>query len=321
MKKKDWDLFKKELNNLIDEILGLPEEDNRLEQWFERYRLNKGIVHYKELDKMVFEEMYGREPQKSEVLKIRYWRCGRHLPINREEMLRLADVLGVTEEEKHIMLTEILLEQGVAAKQNQKDFLNLLAKRYLAFIPEERKRELGIRGQKVDNYLRHIIYADIMDCLWNHEQERNWYRERHDYSRNFASECSRFFNTNEKISRSTMQRLLMIMLIPEINREVMDDALKCLGYAPLATHIKKRSGACADRMFLWILGQFDRYRTGSIENDIEIQKRMLCCLDEQVVQRLNDIKENASVVNKERTRKILQDLRIMKFRSFGKEMK
>lgn len=321
MKKSDWELFEIELNKEIDVILGLPEEQNRLKEYFERYRKAEGIQKYQKLDEEIFKKMYNRVPSKTEVTKIRYWRCGRHLPINRDEMISLGAALNMSEEEIHLILTEVMLEQGLKIKRNQKELLNSLAKRYLALIPPERKKELGIKGQNVDGYLRHILYADIMDCLWNNEMDRSWYREKHDYSRNFASECSRFFQTEDKIGRSTMQRLLLIMLIPEMNREIMDDALISLGYAPLSGKIKKKSGAYTDRLYIWLLSKFEQHRTGDMSKDLEIQKQMMCYLDEQVVRRLMDVKTSSTIFNKNKIVKKLQDLRIMKFRSFGKELK
>lgn len=49
--------------------------------------------------------MLGREPRTgTESLKIRYWRTGRYTPVNREQCLRLAGALELTEEEKRFLI-------------------------------------------------------------------------------------------------------------------------------------------------------------------------------------------------------------------------
>lgn len=75
MKKADWNTYENELEKTIDEILTMDPRKKDLGIYFERFRNKNGIVHYKELDAVVFERMYGRMPEKSEALKIRYWRC------------------------------------------------------------------------------------------------------------------------------------------------------------------------------------------------------------------------------------------------------
>ena len=56
-------------------------------------------------DRLLCERMLGREPRTgTESLKIRYWRTGRYTPVNREQCLRLAGALELTEEEKRFLI-------------------------------------------------------------------------------------------------------------------------------------------------------------------------------------------------------------------------
>lgn len=329
--------FLPELQRELEEILSLPATDNRLGIYFEHFREKKQILRTGDLDTIVFTRMYGRTPQNSEVLKIRYWRCGQHIPKNREEMIRLGSALEVSPEELNTMLTEILLETRLNVQdlsafafpaadfpytpepyRDTSVFLSALSRRYLALIPENRLEQLQIKTQDTENYLRHILFADIMDCIWHPEHERNWYHKHHIYSRNFSSECARYFKKGEKISRSTLQRLLTILLMPEINTGIMNESLECLGYAPLSPKIRQKSGAHTDRLFLWVLEQFEKYRSHDMETDRQTQKIMLKCIDELVVKCLASYPEGTTEGRKKR--KMLKNLRIMKFRSFG-EMK
>lgn len=49
---------------------------------YERFRADCGLLGKSEADSLIFEKMYSRAPEKaSDVLKIRYWRTGRHVPL------------------------------------------------------------------------------------------------------------------------------------------------------------------------------------------------------------------------------------------------
>lgn len=310
MKRTDWKSFEAMLGEKIDEIIKAPAAGRSLKEYFERFKSWRQIDSCQELDAVIFERMYGRRPENSEALKIRYWRCGTHLPKSREELLLLGEALEASDEELDLMLKEILLDAGLHVPDGASDFFTLLSRRYLALISEERLKVLHIQREYISDYLRHILFADIMDCLYYPEKEREWYQVNHIYSRNFASECARFFKNTEIPGRNTAQRLLMIMLMPEINREIMDDCLTHLGYAPLSEELQRRSGAHADRLFLWILAQFEKNRSGDIEKDRLAQKAMLERMDAYIAGRI-------AAEERERSRKLLKDLRIMKFRSFG----
>lgn len=106
--------------------------------------------------------------------------------------------------------------------------------------------------------------------------------------------------------------------MPEINIDIMSRSLEYLGYAPLDPDIRQKSGAHTDHLFLWVLEQFEKYRSYDPEADRQSQKMMLRCVDEQVVKYLSSCPNSTSEDKK--IRKQFQDLRIMKFRSLG-EMK
>lgn len=312
-------IFRSELQTKLEYILQLPAKKDRLGIYFEQFRRKQKITLAKDLDRTVFVRMYGREPEKSDALKIRYWRCGHHLPKNRDEMICLGQALDVSRKDLNTMLTEILLETGLYTEAYGKapDFLTALSKRYLSLLPESRLDELQIKTNNTEKYLRHILFADLMDCIWCSEAEKNWYLKSHIYSRNFSSECARYFKKEEKISRSTITRLILIMLMPEINISIMNDALTYLGYAPLSFDICQKSGAHTDALFLWILEQMENCRSDNPEADRYLQKRMLRCVDEQIVTSIPKLSANDTEQGKIYKRQ-LQDLRIMKFRFFGK---
>ena len=66
-----------------------------------RYKLKSRT----QADRLLCERMLGREPRTgTESLKIRYWRTGRYTPVNREQCMRLAGALELTEEEKTFLI-------------------------------------------------------------------------------------------------------------------------------------------------------------------------------------------------------------------------
>ena len=64
------------------------------------FRVNCGLLGKSEADSLIFEKMYSHAPQKaSDVLKIRYWRTGRHVPSKREQLLEFGRALDMDSRE------------------------------------------------------------------------------------------------------------------------------------------------------------------------------------------------------------------------------
>lgn len=70
-----------------------------LQKMYERFCEREGAVKKGEADRILYQRMYGKNPEKSsDLLKIRYWRTGRHLPANREQCRRFGEALGLEKE-------------------------------------------------------------------------------------------------------------------------------------------------------------------------------------------------------------------------------
>lgn len=81
--------------------------------YFERFRKEESIKSVSRLDEIVFRRMYSKIPTSSELLKVRYWRCGHHIPANRQELIRLGFALCLNLDEMNLLLTNVLRETGL----------------------------------------------------------------------------------------------------------------------------------------------------------------------------------------------------------------
>lgn len=78
---------REETIRLAMECMALQHGERPEVQWlkekYQEFMRREGIGGKEEADKCIYRRMYGKEPVKQQdILKIRYWRTGRHLPVN-----------------------------------------------------------------------------------------------------------------------------------------------------------------------------------------------------------------------------------------------
>ena len=67
-----------------------------LKEKYQEFMRREGIGGKEEADKCIYRRMYGKEPVKQQdILKIRYWRTGRHLPVNHGQCISFGRALGL----------------------------------------------------------------------------------------------------------------------------------------------------------------------------------------------------------------------------------
>lgn len=384
-----------------------------LSSFFERYQKAAAIKKVSELDKMIFTRMYSRTPSSSELLKIRYWRCGHHLPANRQEFIRLGFALCLSLKEMNFLLTTVLrepklylldtkeymyaslffselqltfeeaekyalafadlyptsvLDQGKLLKERllnipalkmpepevpqllkfdsciQQDLpldaaenidflipyfehayelqewaLLSLCYRYLIRISDKRLCNLKIIPEKRFDQLRHILYTDLLDCLWHETNGAQNYYKKHIYSLNFSSELNRYFKRGSRISRDSLIRLFLIFTMPDTNIELINDLLDLFGFAPLSADITTASGVSQDLLLIQIFEMFESYRSGDYANDRELLQHLLVLCDQSVSKKLKDLSSVKKGNILYRKKQQLKDLRIMAPHSLRKE--
>ena len=99
----------KRLIGLAEECCRLGEEDRPETLWlktvYDRFRKESRLGRKSEADSLLYNRMYSRPPRtESEVLKIRYWRTGRHIPGNRSQCAAFGRALGLSEAEQTYLL-------------------------------------------------------------------------------------------------------------------------------------------------------------------------------------------------------------------------
>ena len=122
------------------------------------------------LDRLVFERLYGRQPEKStEQLPIRYWRTGRHKPQSREQCLALGRALELEKAEITFLLQSYYdsvdrvfapADRENPVYRRRREYLARLEEQYLAMAHPLVLEQLRIPWEKAGNYLRHYYVQD-----------------------------------------------------------------------------------------------------------------------------------------------------------------
>lgn len=397
------------IHNFIDHSLGKHRSgSNSLETYFYRFQQQEQIARITDLDIAVYERMYPlsqtceKKPTPTQVLKIRYWRCGYNLPATRSECIHLAYAIRLSLDELQEFLmytlreprlhlcdvsewihavhlvnadydwnaaqsrihyclqhlhpethsetlslktrfqkfhtaespifdppplsisTEDILpwfqkhpEPFLSAYAESKWLLFSLAYRYLIQCSPERLSALRIKPGQQYGQLRHLLYSDVLDCLDIRTMED--YHLMHMYSRDFSSEINRYFKRGERLSRSSLLRLILIFTMPDINIDSINTLLLHFGYAPLSTAIHTPSGASPDTLLLDLLSFYETLRTGNWDTDRKLFQNLLKTTDQILNEKLKDISPARKGSHDYYQRLQLKDLRLMAFRSLRKD--
>lgn len=153
-----------------------PEAD-QIQQRADDFARMEGIQSRAEADRLIFEKMYARAPQRTETTKIRYWRTGRHLPGSRAEALRFADVLRMNEEERRWFLqsymekSDVMWEKVPEENENSRAeyekrtaLMEEMISEYIASVPAHWMVHLGIAYESLTSHVRHLYCTDALNA-------------------------------------------------------------------------------------------------------------------------------------------------------------
>lgn len=307
--------YKAQIHACIDNCLKMAEQkERRSSVWFENYQKRHNIASLQELDREIFYRMYARNPRLQELQKIRFWRLKQHMPRNREESIRLGQALELSGSELDRFLTEELRSQRLTPVKDKTEIMEYLFHQYLCRIPPNRLKKLNIRPGTQRRHLRHIFFADALDCLDVEESTREHCYKEHLYSRNFASEFKKYLLPDTIISRENLVRLLILVLLPDLDKNTLSQWLIRFGYAPLLPD----RGACpyVDYAIGQVLDLFQHAPRTEAAADKESMKGILRQYDHMVKKRLLDAQNTGNASSEQ----LLKKLRFMKFRSIGNDM-
>lgn len=266
--------------NLADQILSGEPKRRPEAEWLQgiadRMAEAEGFKSRSEMDRLIYEKMYGRAPKKNDTTKIRYWRTGRHLPASREEALMLARVLQMKPEEQTYFLQAYMEKSDRVFQEEPKpedvsygiyrsrrERMEEMVAEYIDAIPPARMLQLNIPYENLSAYARHLYCMDALNMTaFFEELRRKGGTERHLTSNNYEAEFLRIRRLLGEIPRRVILRQIIIMGIPYLNRRLVDEKLVGLGYLPLTEGHTSPKGALVDDLMIGFLKLYEEVCAG-----------------------------------------------------------
>ena len=234
-----------------------------LQDQYERFRTQCALSKA-ECDQLLYEKTFAEPASRSShVQRIRFWRTGRFFPKNRTVCLAFAKALELSAEETDYMLRawfdrsdRCFAERDAddPVYQKRKALMDELTEEFLQKIPPAERKVLCARGTDARQNLRHIYCvkaAELVDLPMQTEASRH--SDDASYTGRFTDEM----NLMGEISRTAMLRHLMILSMPFISAELLNERLELLGYLPLTEDHSDRSGNAVDAFLLRLLALYD----------------------------------------------------------------
>lgn len=245
-------------------------ESERIRQWALRLAETEGIGSMAELDQLIYMKMYGGIPVKSAALKIRYWRTGRHLPLDREKALSFACALGLDRDETLYLLQAVMEKSDrvfygeCAALPSDEEYarrvglMNELLGEYIAGVLPARMIQMNVPFERLGSFARHLFCVDALQTsALSAALDGTAVIENHLSSGNYESEFLRICRLQGEIPRRTMLRHIFLMGLPYLNRRLTDERLKAFGYLPLTDGHTSPDGALSDDLVIGLLNLYE----------------------------------------------------------------
>lgn len=250
-------------------ILG-EEERPELEWLKSRYEHIQDKYHLKnkgETDRFLYQKMYGCMPEKSsEVLKIRYWRTGKCTPGNREQCRLFGQALELSNAEMKYLIqgyydrsleAEPDAEQKNRLHKRRQQYIQKLVDNYLSRVSQEQLKKLNIRPGTEKHFFRHLYFTDAFHYIDSSPDIRRNIMQKHITSSRYDSELRRQMRLIGEIPRRTFIRHLLILEMPDITLEKMNEQLKFFGYLPLNEEHTMIQGERLDWLLIQLLTRYE----------------------------------------------------------------
>lgn len=248
--------------------------------WLEaRYRLflsANGLRNFRDGDALVSRRMsegsgISASNNPSAILKVRYWRTGRHYPKNRAVCEAFGRALGLDEREHLILLTDWFDHADRSfgpAEASDPEYLRrfrILEKLKREFTDKQRPEELLAMctpGTEPSANLRYIYCRQAVRYLGSRARTSAGIPISHLDTRGYDPQFSREMKLLGEVSRSTMIRHLLILGMPFVNRSRIDKLLTELGYTPLKEDHRRPGGEATDLLVLGLLKLYEQSCAG-----------------------------------------------------------
>ncbi len=245
-------------------------------------------------DEYLFQQIYGKNARsETELLKIRYWRTGQHLPVNYETCLALGRALELDEDAIRYLLQgyfdscdrrfETSSEDPVYLCR--KNYMEDLIRRYFSNIPEERIRSLRSSRKNMHRYLRHLYYTDAMSYVSQSRHASQPAPPGHLVSCSYDSELTRTLQLLGNVPRKTILRHLILLGMPDISLDWLNQSLSALGYLPLEETHTLRTGERLDAILIRLMELYDSVREEMTPDEARLWMQQCCrTLDRTFIQ-------------------------------------
>lgn len=261
---------KKEILNLADACIRecrnpRPEKlwlDGMVSLFMEKYRISDKA----ELDALLYTRMYGRTPGQSDILKIRYWRTGRHIPSKREDYVYFGEALDLSDSGMRYLIQmyfnrcdlcfsreEVRHPQETERReiyQKRIELLHSLTGEYLERIHPDLMVRTGVKPESLERNLRFLYFTDSLGYTENRAVPDRT------ASLSYDAEFRRILRLEGEIPRRTMLRHLILLGNPFLNKRLLTERLEALGYCGLH---HDHTGVKGERTDAFLIDLLDLY--------------------------------------------------------------
>lgn len=238
-----------------------------LEEKYKIYMRCNGLSNRQETDFQLYKIIFGKDAvSTSDILKIRYWRTGRHFPGSHQICNSFGQALNLNTQDCTYLLQayfdscDMFFEKDTEAPVYQQRIaqMRLLCDSYLCRVPNDRLVKMNIPPEQVEHYLRHLYYTDALFYVHTNNSTEDPYKSKHITSNTYNSELNRTLKLIGNIPRKTIIRHLILLGMPDINLEWINQNLSGLGYLPLVPNHTLKTGERFDWMLIQLLKLYEK---------------------------------------------------------------
>lgn len=237
-----------------------------LEEKYKKYMQYNGLSSRQEADRQLYKDIFGKDAlSTTDILKIRFWRTGHHFPSSHQTCYNFGQALDLNAQDCTYLLQgyfdscDTFFEKDTKSPVYQQRIAQIsqLCDSYLHRIPHARLVKMNIAPDQVKHYLRHLYYTDALFYIYSNNSAEDPYKSKHITSNTYNSELSRTLKLLGNIPRKTIIRHLILLGMPDISLEWINQNLKALGYLPLIPEHTLRTGEQFDRVLIQLLKLYE----------------------------------------------------------------
>lgn len=260
-------LFSREADEIqqISKACGSQRSETRwLQHKYERFR-SRYALSKTECDQFLYEKTFAEPASRSShAQRIRFWRTGRFYPRNRTVCLSFAKALELSGEETDYLLrawfdrSDRCFGAGDASDpvyRRRKALMDELTDEFLQKIPPFERKALCAPGTDLRQNLRHIYCVKAAELV---DMPMQTFSSLHSFDASYTGQFADEMRLLGDISRSAMLRHLIVLSMPFISTELLNERLDLLGYLPLTEDHSDRSGNPVDAFLLRLLALYER---------------------------------------------------------------